>query len=62
MIGEFTQICGSTQCSELLACDLDTADGQRLFKSHNLRTQCREHVGIAARLATHIIHDKRRKD
>lgn len=62
MIGEFTRVCGSTQCSELLACDLDTAEGQRVFKSHNLRTQCREYVGIAARLAAHIIQDRRRED
>lgn len=57
LIGEFGKICGSTQCSELLACDLDTKEGQRLYKTHNLRAQCREYVGIAARLATQIIQD-----
>jgi C_GCAxxG_C_C family probable redox protein len=59
LIGEFAQTCGSTQCSELLACDLDTVEGQRIYKTHHLRKQCREYVGIAARLATRIIHDRR---
>lgn len=62
LIGEFAQTCGSTQCSELLACDLDTLEGQRIYKTHHLRTHCREYVGIAARLATRIIHDKRNEN
>jgi C_GCAxxG_C_C family probable redox protein len=59
LIGEFSRLCGSTQCSELLACDLDTPEGQRIYKSHNLRVQCREYVGIAARLASGIIAEQR---
>lgn len=58
LIRQFSEHCGSTHCSELLACDLDTKDGQRVYKENHLRMQCREFVGLAARLATQIIHDE----
>jgi len=55
LIQQFTEHCGSTHCSELLACDLDTRDGQRIYQENHLRAQCREYVGTAARLAASII-------
>lgn len=58
LIGEFGRSCGSTKCSELLGCDLDTTEGQRLYQTYRLRVQCREYVGLAARLATSIIRDR----
>lgn len=58
LIRQFTEHCGSTHCSELLACDLDTREGQRVYQENHLRSQCRDFVGLAARLATQIIHDE----
>lgn len=61
LIRQFAEHCGSTHCSELLACDLDTREGQRLYQENHLRMQCRDFVGLAARLATQIIHDEQPK-
>lgn len=55
LIQQFTEHCGATHCSELLACDLDTREGQRVYQDNHLRSQCREYVGTAARLAASII-------
>ena len=62
LVRQFTEHCGATHCSELLACDLDTKDGQRVYAENHLRMQCREFVGLAARLATQIIHDEQQTD
>lgn len=57
LIEEFGQTCGSTLCSELMGCDLDTRDGQRTYEKNRLRNQCREYVGVAARLAGQLIDE-----
>lgn len=58
LIDEFGTSCGSTLCSELLACDLDTKDGRRVYSDNQLRAQCREYVGLAARLAAALAEGK----
>ena len=55
LIQQFTDHCGGTHCSELIACDLDTKEGQRIYKENHLGSQCREFVAVAARLAVGII-------
>lgn len=51
LIQEFSGACGGIDCSRLMGCDLDTADGRRVYEENSVRQQCREYVGIAAGLA-----------
>lgn len=59
LIARFDQCCGSTVCSELMGCDLETSDGRKAYQDNQLRQQCREIVGIAAGLATELIDANR---
>lgn len=59
MIDEFSKACGSTLCSELMGCDLDTRDGLLAYHNNRQRSQCREVVGIAASLVGQLIDDHR---
>ena len=34
LIDDFGKSCGSTRCSELMGCDLDTTDGQNVYRPH----------------------------
>lgn len=58
LINDFSAACGSIQCSELLACDLDTSEGRKVYESNRLRRECREYVGNAARLAACLVDEK----
>ncbi len=49
---------GSTNCKQLLGCDLGTEEGQNTFKSNNLIEQCRNYVEEATRMAMLIIEEK----
>lgn len=51
LVSEFRARCGSTECSELLGCDLGTAAGQQAFRAGQLHTRCREYTAVAATLA-----------
>jgi C_GCAxxG_C_C family probable redox protein len=46
---------GSTNCEKLIGCRLDTPEGQRFFKEHNLREKCAGFTQEAARLASQVI-------
>ena len=59
LIEGFAKTCGSTLCSELMGCDLDTRDGLKTYQDDRLRDHCRGFVGVAARLAAQIIDEKR---
>lgn len=61
MIDEFGKACGSTLCSELMGCDLDTRDGQLAYQNNRQRSQCREVVAIAAGLVAQLIDAQREK-
>ncbi len=50
--GEF----GSTNCKELLGCDLGTNEGQKAFCENDLHLKCREYTGKATELAREIIN------
>lgn len=52
---EFKAACGSCSCAELMGCDLDSADGQRMYRDDHLHAQCREYVIIATRLAQDLL-------
>jgi C_GCAxxG_C_C family probable redox protein len=51
----FTERNGSTNCRELLGCDLGTEEGQRFFKDNHLRDQCGRFVAYAASLAVSLV-------
>ena len=40
LVEQFSAQYGSTQCSELLACDLTTAEGQQKYRDENLALRC----------------------
>lgn len=47
---------GSSNCKTLLnGCDLNTADGQTMFKEKNLRQRCIHITGRAAEIAVQVI-------
>lgn len=58
LVEQFGRTCGATQCSELLGCDLDTAEGKRVYRDNRLQSQCREYVASATRMAAAIVHEK----
>ena len=49
---------GSTNCKQLIGCDLGTKKGQNVFKSNNLIEQCRNYTEEATRMAMLIIEEK----
>ena len=60
LINSFTELYGTTNCSELLGCDLGTDSGQLKFTDQKLRRRCREFTGIAADLAINIIENTKK--
>lgn len=57
LLARFEQEFGSTNCAELLGCDLGTEDGRRSFNERNLSQRCRGYTEAAARFAAEIIAD-----
>jgi len=51
---------GSTNCKELVGCDLGTEEGQNFFKSNNLALQCRRYTEEATGIALLLIEENRR--
>ncbi|MDQ1239817.1 MAG: hypothetical protein QG577_2003 [Thermodesulfobacteriota bacterium] len=48
---------GSTNCKNLIGCDLGTEEGQNFFKSNNLRVQCRRYTEEATGIALSLIEE-----
>ena len=59
LVEQFRETFGSTNCAELLGCDLGTQEGQRIFGAENLISRCREFTGKAAELTIRIIETNR---
>lgn len=61
LVREFLNQCnaqfGSTNCEQLIGCRLDTPEGQRFFKEHNLRVKCAGFAREAARLAARLLDE-----
>jgi len=56
LIQTFEKEFGSRDCQALLGgCDLNTPEGQAMFKDQNLRFRCQEFTGKAAELAARIL-------
>ena len=49
---------GSTNCEQLIGCDLGTEEGQKTFKENNLREQCQNYTEEATRMAMSIIQEE----
>ena len=49
---------GSTNCRQLIGCDLGTEEGQDFFKSNNLLQQCRRYTEEATGMAMLVIEEK----
>ncbi len=49
---------GTTNCMQLIGCDLATNEGQSTFKSNNLIEQCRNYTEEATRMVMLIIEEK----
>ena len=60
LIREFEEEFGARDCHVLLGgCDLDTAEGQAMFREHQLGQRCLQFTGRAAELAARIIGTQR---
>ena len=60
LISRFKKEFGSTNCQELLGCDLDTKEGQEAFRENNLYLKCREYTGKATEFVREIINNFRK--
>jgi C_GCAxxG_C_C family probable redox protein len=57
LINQFEKQYGSTNCRQLLGCDLDTESGQRYFMENNLMDNCLQYAEGATRIAMTIISE-----
>lgn len=58
LIREFEQEFGARDCHVLLGCDLNTPEGQALFKENGLKElRCAKYTGKAAEIAARIVYD-----
>jgi len=48
---------GSTNCKDLIQCDLGTDEGQEYFKNNNIREQCTGYTEEATRIAMSLIEE-----
>lgn len=57
LIQEFEREFGARDCHVLLGCDLNTPEGQALFRDNRLGERCAKYTGKAAEIAAHIISE-----
>jgi C_GCAxxG_C_C family probable redox protein len=50
---------GSTNCKDLIGCDLGTEEGQEHFKESNLSQQCKSYTEEATKMALILLESKR---
>ena len=55
LIREFEQEFGARDCHVLLGCDLNTPEGQAMFRENRLSEHCAKYTGKAAEIAARII-------
>ncbi len=58
LIDLFESKFGSTNCKQLIGCDLGTEEGRYTFMSNNLIEQCRNYTVEATRMAMSIIEEE----
>jgi C_GCAxxG_C_C family probable redox protein len=52
---------GSTNCQQLIGCDLGTEEGQNTFKENKLVERCKDYTEEATKMAMSIIEDLKQK-
>jgi len=62
LVAEFKTAFGATGCSELLGCDLATAEGKQSFRENKLHVRCREYTRAATKLALALSDDAAQLD
>ncbi|MCL2232701.1 MAG: C-GCAxxG-C-C family protein [Treponema sp.] len=50
LIEDFTKEHGTVKCRDLVNCDLSSEEGQKYFKEHNVKEQCRGYVRLCCKL------------
>ncbi len=58
LIDMFENEFGTTNCRQLLGCDLRTAQGQNQFMEDNLIKQCKIYTEKATQMATSLIEER----
>ena len=58
LINIFKSKFGSTNCKELISCDLGTEEGQYTFRENKLVEQCKDYTEEATKMAMSIIGDR----
>jgi C_GCAxxG_C_C family probable redox protein len=56
-LNQCTASFGSTNCQQLMGCRLNTPEGQKFFKEHNLRAKCAGFTREAARMAARLLEE-----
>lgn len=56
-INKFECEFGSTNCKQLIDCDLGTEEGQTMFKENKLVEHCKDYTEAATKIAISIIAD-----
>ncbi len=55
LLSRFEAEFGSTNCTELLDCDISSKEGLRAFEERGLAVNCRSYTGAATRLAAELM-------
>ena len=58
LLTRFTEKFESSNCYELIKCDLNTAEGQKIFVENNLEVKCLQFAEDATRIAFELIDKK----
>jgi C_GCAxxG_C_C family probable redox protein len=58
LIGMFENRFGSTNCRDLIGCDLNTEKGQRIYRENNLVEQCGRYVVEVTRMAISLMEEE----
>ena len=60
LVEQFQENFGSTNCEELLGCNLGTEEGQQVFNAKNLGKRCQKFTGKAAEIVINIIEENQK--
>jgi C_GCAxxG_C_C family probable redox protein len=55
LIRAFEQEFGSTNCADLIGCDVGSAEGQEFYAENNLVGRCKHYTGEAVRIALSLL-------
>ncbi len=58
LMNQFEERFGNTNCRTLLGCDLDTVEGQQIFRSNHLIERCFDYADGATRIALSLLEER----